>query len=502
MRRRSIINSVGSGGPIIPVAVRDIPIALTYDDVLLVPGRSSIASRRDVDTSTRLTRDIRLGIPVVSANMDTVTDARLAVALAHEGGIGIIHRFMTIEEEAAEVARVKRPEEFVVREVHTIAPDRTIADASIQMERTEVSSVLVVERDGTLMGIVTTRDLLFEDDHRKKVVEVMTGHPDLITAPMGTTLEQARGILREHRLEKLPLVDREGKLRGLVTAKDVLQLIRKHSAARDSRGRLLVGAAIGAVGDYMERAAALVAAGVDVLVVDIAHGHAEHAIRATKDVKECFPDVGLVSGNVATVDGVRDLIEAGADCVKVGVGPGAACTTRVVAGVGYPQLTAVLECAEEAARFDVPIIADGGVRMAGDIVKALAAGASTVMLGSLLAGTEESPGATVIRSGARYKVYRGSASRAVAVDRLKRERPEEQLDELAASVVPEGVESVVPYKGTVADVTLQLVGGLRSGMSYVNARSVAELREKARFVRMTEAGARESLPHVLDGAHV
>src|SRR5436190_1176240 len=476
----------------------EIPLALTYDDVLLVPRRSSIASRRDVDTTSRLTRKINLGVPIVSANMDTVTDARLAVALAHEGGIGIIHRFMSIEEEAAEVARVKRPEEVVVRDIHTTSPNRTVREASLQMARSEVSSLLVVDRDGSLLGIVTTRDLLFEDRQDRPITEVMTGRADLITAPVGTGFVEARQILHEHRLEKLPLVDEQGQLRGLVTAREVLRQSSHPGAARDAQGRLLVGAAIGAVGDYIERAEALVAAGVDVLVVDIAHGHAEHAIQATSAVKERHPDVELVSGNVATAEGTRDLIEAGADAVKVGVGPGAACTTRVVAGVGVPQLTAVLECVAEADRANVPVIADGGIRMAGDIAKAMAAGAGTVMIGSLLAGTEESPGMTVVRGGARYKVYRGSASTAVAIDRLKRERPEEDLDELAAGVVPEGVEFVVPHKGTVAQVVHQLVGGLRSGMSYLNARTVADLRAHARFMRITEAGWRESLPRPTD----
>ncbi|MCC6180156.1 MAG: IMP dehydrogenase [Chloroflexi bacterium] len=474
--------------------MHDISLGLTYDDVLLVPRRSSIASRRDVDTTARFTRNLRLGVPIVSANMDTVTDARLAVALAHEGGIGIIHRFMTIEEEAAEVARVKRPEEVVTRDVHTIDPKRTVREASLQMARGEVSSLLVVERGGTLVGIATTRDLLFEEDLDRPVTQVMTGRDQLITAPVGTTFEEARQVLHEHRLEKLPLVDADGRLRGLITARDVLRHSSHPGAARDASGRLLVGAAIGAVGDYIERAEALVEAGADVLVVDIAHGHAEHAIQATHEVKRRFPNVELVSGNVATAEGARDLIDAGADAVKVGVGPGAACTTRVVAGVGVPQLTAVLECVAEADSAGVPIIADGGIRMAGDIAKALAAGAGTVMIGSLLAGTEESPGTTVIRSGARYKVYRGSASASVAIDRLRRERPEEHLDELAAGVVPEGVEFVVPHKGTVNQVVHQLVGGLRSGMSYLNARTLDELRAHARFVRITEAGWRESLP--------
>ncbi len=325
----------------------------------------------------------------------------------------------------------------------------------------------------------------------------MTGGDQLVTAPVGTRLEQARRILHEHRLEKLPLVDDSGHLRGLITARDVLRLTEHPRAARDGQGRLLVGAAIGAVGDYMERAEALVAAEVDVLVVDIAHGHSEHALNATRRVKQAFPDVQLISGNVATGDGVRDLAEAGADAIKVGVGPGAACSTRIVAGVGVPQLTALFDCVAAAVEYDLPIIADGGVRTSGDLTKALAAGAETVMVGSLLAGTEESPGRTVVRGGARYKVYRGMASAGAAETRRQRESSEDVLDELAAAVVPEGVEAVVPFRGTLSEVLYQHVGGLRSGMSYLNARSLPELRHNARFVRMSDAGRAESRPHDL-----
>jgi IMP dehydrogenase len=479
----------------------EFPLALTYDDVLLVPRRSRIASRSDVDTSARLTRELRLSVPIVSANMDTVTDAAMAIAMAREGGIGIIHRFMTIEHEVAEVTRVKRPEEYVERELHTISPDRTLRDANNLMSRHGVTSLLVVGRDNRLLGIVTSRDLLFEDDLSRRIGEIMTGGEQLVTAPVGTTVAEAGRILHDRRLEKLPLVDAQGCLRGLITARDVRRNIEHPTAARDSQGRLLVGAAIGAVGDYMERAEALVQAGVDVLVVDIAHGHAEHALRATSRVKQALPHVQLISGNVATGEGAEDLIASGADGIKVGVGPGAACTTRLVAGAGVPQLTAVLDCAAAAARHGVPIVADGGVRTSGDLTKALAAGAETVMAGSLLAGTEESPGETVVRGGARYKVYRGMASAGAARDRLRRERPDgslDDLDELAAGVVPEGVEAVVPHKGTVADVLYQLVGGLRSGMSYSDAANLVELREKARFVRITEAGYRESLPRAAD----
>jgi IMP dehydrogenase len=474
------------------------PLALTYDDVLLVPCRSSVVSRRDVDTSTRLTRDLRLNIPIVSANMDTVTEARMARAMAREGGIGVIHRFMPIEQEAAEVQRVKRPEQAVGgRHLHTIAPTRTLGEAMTLMGRHNVNSLLVVGESDRLLGIVTSRDVLFAEDPSQPVERIMTGGEHLVTAPVGTRLEEARRILHEHRLEKLPLVDDTGHLRGLITARDVLRLTEHPKAARDSQGRLLVGAAIGAVGDYMERAQALVDAEVDVLVVDIAHGHSEHALIATRCVKDAFANVQLISGNVATAEGTRDLVEAGADAVKVGVGPGAACSTRIVAGVGVPQLTALFDCVSAAAEVGVPIIADGGVRNSGDLTKALAAGAETVMIGSLLAGTEESPGRTVLRNGARYKVYRGMASLGAAEARRQRETSEDVLDELAASVVPEGVEAVVEYRGSLADVLYQQVGGLRSGMSYLNARTLDDLRRNARFVRMSDAGRAESQPHDL-----
>jgi IMP dehydrogenase len=474
------------------------PLALTYEDVLLVPCRSSVASRRDVDTSTRLTRELRLNIPIVSANMDTVTEARMARAIAREGGIGIIHRFMAIAQEAAEVQRVKRPEEAIGgRHLHTIAPNRTIAEAMTLMGRHNVNSLLVIDDGERLLGIVTSRDVLFAENPGQRVDHIMTGGGELVTAPVGTRLEEARRILHERRLEKLPLVDETGHLRGLITARDVLRLTEHPNAARDSQGRLLVGAAIGAVGDYMERADALVASEVDVLVVDIAHGHAEHALRATRRVKDAFPDVQLIAGNVATSEGMRDLAQAGADAIKVGVGPGAACSTRIVAGVGVPQLTALFDCVAAASELDIPIIADGGVRHSGDLTKALAAGASTVMIGSLLAGTEESPGRTVLRSGGRFKGYRGMASVGAAEARRQRETSEDMLDELAAAVVPEGVEAVVPYRGSLADVLYQQVGGLRSGMSYLNARTLEELRKNARFVRMTDAGRAESQPHDL-----
>src|SRR3981081_3427884 len=423
------------------------PLALTYDDVLLVPCRSSVSSRRDVDTSTRLTRDLRLNIPIVSANMDTVTEARMARAMAREGGIGIIHRFMPIEQEAAEIQRVKRPEEAVGgRHLHTIAPTRTLAEAMKLMGRHNVNSLLGVGEGDRLLGIVTSRDVLFAEDSSQPVERIMTGGEQLVTAPVGTRLEQARRILHEHRLEKLPLVDDTGHLRGLITARDVLRLTEHPNAARDSQGRLLVRAGTGDGGHDMSRAEALIAAEVDVLVVDIAHGHSEHALQATRRVKDAFPDVQLIAGNVASAEGTRDLAAAGADGIKVGVGPGAACSTRIVAGVGVPQLTALFECVAAAAELGVPIVADGGVRNSGDLTKALAAGAETVMIGSLLAGTEESPGRTVLRSGGRFKAQRGRARWGVAWGQDQGATSEDVLDELAAAVVPEGVEAVRPYR--------------------------------------------------------
>jgi IMP dehydrogenase len=469
-----------------------VPLGLTFDDVLLVPRRSPVESRAQVDTRTRLARDVELAVPIVSANMDAVTESEMAIAMAREGGIGIIHRFLTTDQQVAEVRRVKRAESIVIEQPYTIRPDQTLREAVAFLEEHGSAGLLVVQ-DGRLVGIVTARDLLFEDDLDRPVREVMTPRERLVTAPPGISMEEAKRILHAHRIEKLPLVDAEGHLVGLVTSRDIRSRMQHPHATKDGRGRLRVGAAVGVRGDYLERAEALVEEGVDLLVVDVAHGHSEAVLRAVRALRRRFPDVPIVAGNVATAEGTVDLIEAGADAVKVGVGPGSTCTTRVVTGAGVPQLSAILECARAARERGVPIIADGGIRNSGDITKALAAGASAVMLGNLLAGTEESPGATVIRNGRQYKTYRGMASLWATARRRSLDSPLEEED--IGQIVAEGIEALVPYRGKVADVLRQLVGGLRSGMSYCGARTIPELWENARFVRITPAGLRESLPH-------
>ena len=469
----------------------------TFHDVLLVPKRSSIRSRKDTDTSGRFSKNVLLRCPIVSANMDTVTEARMAIALAQAGGLGIIHRFLTVEEEVAEVAKVKRAENVVIEEPYTVGPDDTVGFARRLMLENEVGGLLVVEKDRKLVGILTERDIQFHDDDELAVKRVMT--KKLITGKAGTTLEQAREVLRDHKVEKLPLVDGRGALCGLITAKDIKSKQHHPFASKDKKGRLLVGAAVGVVGDFMERSAELLAAGADVLVVDVAHGHAEHVIDAVKKLKKRFSSAEVVAGNVATYEGARDLVSAGADGVKVGVGPGSICSTRIVSGAGVPQLSAVMDCAKITRERGIPVCADGGIRDSGDIVKALAAGGSCVMLGSLLAGCEESPGWTVVRNGTRYKIYRGMASLAATISRKKKERRDEDLDPIeVAEVVPEGVESMAPYKGPVADVVYQLQGGVRSGMSYSGATTLRELWEKAEFVRITAASWAESRPHHLD----
>jgi IMP dehydrogenase len=474
------------------VHMHDIPVALTFDDVLLVPRRSPVASRAEVQTRTRLARGVELAIPILSANMDAVTESEMAIAMAREGGLGVIHRFLPVERQVAEVRRVKRAESIVIEEPYTIAPHQTLREAVAFLEEHGSAGLLVVE-DGRLLGIVTARDLLFEEDLDRPVREVMTPRERLVTAPPGITMEEAKRVLHAHRIEKLPLVDSQGRLVGLVTSRDLRSRMQHPHATKDERGRLRVAAAVGVRGDYLERAEALVEEGVDLLVVDVAHGHAEPVLQAVRTLRARFPHVPLMAGNVATAEGTLDLIEAGADAVKVGVGPGSTCTTRVVTGAGVPQLSAILDCARAAREHGVPVVADGGIRSSGDITKALAAGASAVMLGNLLAGTEESPGHTVIRNGRQYKTYRGMASLWATA---RRKALDSALDdEDIGQIVAEGVEALVPYRGRVADVLRQLVGGLRSGMSYCGARTIAELQENVRFVRITPAGLRESLPH-------
>lgn len=468
-------------------------VALTYDDVLLVPQYSDISSRRSVSTRTRLTSRITLQIPIVSANMDTVTEADMAIAMAREGGIGIIHRFMSIEEQEQQISRVKKAESFVVTDPIVLSQDSTVADVRRTFDETGTGGVLIVDAEGRLVGIVTTRDLIFEESDGKPVSQVM--RHDVVTAPVHTSLEEAKRILHAHRIEKLPLVDEAGHVVGLITLKDILKIVRFPLATRDARGRLAVGAAVGVREKEMRRVEAVLTAGADCIVVDIAHGDSLATIDMIKAIKRHFPEAQVVGGNVATGDGTKRLIDAGADAVKVGVGPGSICITRLVAGAGVPQLSAVAACAEAASQAGIPIIADGGIRRSGDAVKALAAGASTVMVGSLLAGTEESPGLVMTRGGHRYKASRGMASLGAKVVRKAREGEGWITQEEIDDYVSEGVEAAVPYKGAVKDTLAQLLGGIRSGMSYCGARTIEEMQAKAVFVQMTSVGLAESLPH-------
>lgn len=476
------------------------PLALSYDDVLLAPQRSPIASRGDVDTTGRFTPRIFLRSPVVAANMDTVTEAPMAIAMARAGGIGVIHRFLTIDQQVAEVARTKRAEALVIDDPFTISPDLPISGAMDLIEVHGTGGLVVVDDDRRPVGMVTRRDLLLRDDLTQPVSSVMSPRERLVVAPSGIDEDDAARLLRDERIEKLPLVDDEGRLAGLITMRDLLQRKERPTATKDARGRLSVAAAIGVRGDYRERAKALVDAGADALVLDIAHGHMEQALDAVGVIAEIVAPVEVIAGNVATAEGARDLIAAGANAVKVGVGPGSACSTRVVAGVGIPQFTAVRECAEACHEHGIPVIADGGIRAGGDVAKAIGAGADTVMVGNLLAGSTESPGTVVRRGGAMVKVFRGMASagaaaarRAIDGDAESALAREDQTD--FSPIVPEGVEAVVPFRGGAAEVVGQLVGGLRSGMSYSNATTVPEMQRVARFVRITSAGLKESHPH-------
>ena len=478
----------------------ELPLALSYDDVLLVPQRSPIASRADVDTTARFTRRISLAAPIVSANMDTVTEAPMAIAMARAGGIGIVHRFLTIDEQVAQVARVKRAEALVIDDPFTIGPELTLERAMDEMRERGANGLVVVDGERRPIGILTRRDVLLRDDVSIAVSQVMTPADRLIVAPVGVGTDEAALILRDARIEKLPLIDGDGRLAGLITLRDLMQLRERPDATKDARGRLVVAAAIGVRGDHRERAKALVDAGVDALVLDIAHGHMEQALTAIGEVREWVGDVDVIAGNVATAEGADDLIAAGADAIKVGVGPGSVCSTRVVAGVGVPQFTAVAECAGPCRRHDVPLIADGGIRTGGDVAKAVGAGADTVMVGNLFAGTHESPGMVVNRGGSRVKVFRGMASAGAAAARRAVDGDARQVlareDQIEFSpVVPEGVEAVVPLRGDAGAVVAELVGGLRSGMSYSNAATIAQMQERARFVRITPAGLKESHPH-------
>jgi IMP dehydrogenase len=472
---------------------------LTFDDVLLVPAESSVLPN-DVRTATRLTRTIALEIPIVSAAMDTVTEARLAIALAREGGLGIVHRNLSIGDQVAEVDKVKRSESGMIVEPVTLRPDALVADALDLMRRYKVSGIPVIDDDGVLVGILTNRDLRVQADATQPVSALMTAR-DLVTAPVGTTLDEADAILHRNRIEKLPIVDAEGRLKGLITVKDIRKRIEYPAATKDEQGRLRVGAAVGVGTDAFERAGALVQAEVDVLVVDTAHGHSRGVLEMVRRIKDAY-DVEVIAGNIATAEAAEALIDAGADGVKCGVGPGATCTTRVVAGVGVPQVTAIADCADAAARHGVPVVADGGLTSSGDVAKAIAAGADTVMTGSMLAGTDEAPGDVILAHGERFKIYRGMGSLgAMKARSFSKDRYFQGDVEDVDKLVPEGIEGRVPYKGALAPIVYQLVGGLRQAMGYCGAATIEEMKLHARFVRITGAGLRESHPHDLTITH-
>ena len=466
--------------------------ALTYDDVLLVPQYSDVDSRRLLSTRSLLTKKITLQTPIVSANMDVVTESEMAITMAREGGIGMIHRFMTIAEQVRQIERVKKAESFIVDSPLTLNEDSTVGDVKRIVEETGTGGILILDKKDKLIGIVSTRDLLFEENDDKPVTEIMTR--DVHSALPGTSLKDAERLLHEYRVEKLPLVDENGKVAGLVTLKDIMKITKYPKATKDAKGRLAVGAAVGVRDKEMRRVESALNAGADCIVVDIAHGDSHLEIDMIKNIRKSFPDSQVVGGNVATGDGTKRLIDAGVDCVKVGVGPGSICVTRQVAGSGVPQLTAVIECAEAARESGIPIIADGGIRHPGDVAKAIAAGAQTVMIGSMLAGTDESPGMILTRRGHRYKASRGMASLAANIERNKREGNDLTREEIE-DYVAEGVEAAVPYRGKAREVLTQLVGGLQSGMSYSGAHSVEDFQAKATFVRMTGAGLKESGPH-------
>lgn len=462
---------------------------LTFDDVLLIPGASDVTPNM-VDLHTTLVKGVVLNTPIMTAAMDTVTEANMAIAIAREGGIGIIHKNMTIEQQADEVDKVKRSENGVIANPFSLTEDHVVADADALMGKYKISGVPIVDSNGKLVGIITNRDMRFLSDFNQKIADVMT-KDNLITAAVGTTMEEAQAILRQHKIEKLPIVDDEGYLKGLITIKDIEKSVQYPNSARDSKGRLLCGAAIGITGDVLERTRALVEAQVDVLVLDSAHGHSKNIMECLKKVKAAYPNIPVIAGNIATAEAAEALIAAGADAVKVGIGPGSICTTRVVAGIGVPQITAVYDVAKVAQKYGIPVIADGGIKYSGDIVKAIAAGANVVMLGSLLAGCAESPGETEIYQGRQFKVYRGMGSLAAMACGSK----DRYFQSGAKKLVPEGVEGRVPYKGAVADSVFQLIGGIRAGMGYCGCHTIEDMHRKAKFVQITSAGLIESHPH-------
>jgi len=462
---------------------------LTFDDVLLTPAFSDVLPR-EVSVKTQLTKDLELNVPIISAGMDTVTEAPMAISMARQGGLGIIHKSMSMEEQAEHVDRVKRSESGVITDPFFLTPEHQVFDAEHLMGKYRISGVPIVNDERKLVGILTNRDLRFIEDYSIQIKDVMTKE-NLVTAPVGTTLKEAERVLQKHRIEKLPLVDEDGTLRGLITIKDIEKVIQFPQSAKDSRGRLLVGAAVGNTTDALKRVEKLVEAGVDVIVLDSAHGHTEGIMTKVSEIKSAYPNLPIIAGNVATAEGTKALIEAGADVVKVGIGPGSICTTRVIAGVGVPQITAVYECATEARKHGISIIADGGIKFSGDIVKAIAAGGHAVMLGSILAGVDESPGEREIYQGRQFKVYRGMGS----IGAMEKGSKDRYFQENMSKLVPEGIEGRVPYKGPLTDTIHQLIGGLRSGMGYCGTRTLNSLREDSQFVRITGAGLRESHPH-------
>lgn len=470
----------------------EIREGLTFDDVLLVPKYSDVTTRSQTDLNTRLSRNISLSIPFVSANMDTVTESAMAVAIARAGGIGIVHRFLSIQDEAAEVLKVKRSGSVMIENPYTIPEEATIREARKYAEDMGISGLLVVDGE-RLAGIVTDRDFLFGSDQDRPISSIMTR--DVVTAPSGISVEDAKRMLRDNRVEKLPVTDGEGRIRGLFTSKDITNIEDYPMASKDSKGRPLVGAAVGVKGDFMERTEELLEAGADIIVVDVAHGHSQNAISAVRNIKKAFPSCEIIAGNVATAAGAQDLINAGVDAVKVGVGSGSICITRVITGSGVPQLTAVMDCARIGRDNDIPIISDGGTRTSGDATKALAAGASSVMLGSILGGTDESPGTVLTKNGKRFKVYRGMASLAASIGRKSKETGSVSLEEDLNDYVAEGVEAMVPYKGSVTDILKQMTGGVRSGLSYCGAHTIQAMQRNAEFIRMSRAGFAESQPH-------